>query len=70
MRVLASGALFGLGLAMPGMTDARRVPGFLDVFGEFRLQGGLRYYFETPGDGPDWGLRMSLTLLYPKQPAN
>lgn len=32
---LVSGALFGLGLAMSGMTDARRVLGFLDVFGNF-----------------------------------
>lgn len=32
---LASGALFGLGLALSGMTDARRVLGFLDVFGDF-----------------------------------
>ena len=32
---LLSGALFGLGLAMSGMTDARRVLGFLDVFGAF-----------------------------------
>ncbi len=32
---VASGALFGLGLAMSGMTDARRVLGFLDVTGEF-----------------------------------
>jgi uncharacterized membrane protein YedE/YeeE len=32
---LASGALFGLGLAMSGMTDARRVLGFLDLFGAF-----------------------------------
>ncbi|MFC5577797.1 transporter [Lysobacter niabensis] len=29
------------------------------------LQGGVRYYFETPGDGPDWGVRFALTLLYP-----
>jgi hypothetical protein len=28
-------------------------------------QGGVRYFFETPGDGPDWGLRFTLTLLYP-----
>ena len=27
--------------------------------------GGVRYYFETPGDGPDWGVRFTLTLLYP-----
>ena len=29
-------------------------------------QGGARYFFETPGDGPDWGLRFTLTLLYPE----
>jgi len=33
IAALAAGALFGLGLAMSGMTDARRVLGFLDVFG-------------------------------------
>jgi hypothetical protein len=32
---LASGALFGVGLAMSGMTDPRRVLGFLDVAGAF-----------------------------------
>ena len=32
---LASGALFGAGLAMSGMTDPRRVLGFLDIFGAF-----------------------------------
>jgi uncharacterized protein len=32
---LGSGAVFGIGLAMSGMTDARRVLGFLDVFGAF-----------------------------------
>lgn len=35
LAALASGALFGFGLAMSGMTDARRVLGFLDVFGDF-----------------------------------
>ena len=35
LAALASGALFGIGLAMYGMTDARRVLGFLDLFGEF-----------------------------------
>jgi uncharacterized membrane protein YedE/YeeE len=35
LAALSSGALFGLGLAMSGMTDARRVLGFLDVFGDF-----------------------------------
>jgi hypothetical protein len=27
--------------------------------------GGARYYVETPGDGPDWGLRFAVTLLFP-----
>lgn len=31
----ASGALFGVGLAVSGMTDARRILGFLDVAGAF-----------------------------------
>ena len=35
IAALASGALFGIGLAMSGMTDPRRVLGFLDVFGDF-----------------------------------
>jgi uncharacterized membrane protein YedE/YeeE len=35
LAALLSGALFGLGLAMSGMTDAVRVLGFLDVFGDF-----------------------------------
>ncbi|MBL8298592.1 MAG: YeeE/YedE family protein [Rhodanobacteraceae bacterium] len=35
IAALLSGALFGLGLAMSGMTDPRRVLGFLDVFGDF-----------------------------------
>ena len=35
LAALASGALFGIGLAMSGMTDPRRVLGFLDLFGDF-----------------------------------
>lgn len=35
IAALASGTLFGVGLAMSGMTDARRILGFLDVFGDF-----------------------------------
>lgn len=35
LAALVSGALFGFGLAMSGMTDPRRVLGFLDVFGDF-----------------------------------
>ncbi|WP_240732338.1 MULTISPECIES: transporter [Dyella] len=29
-------------------------------------QGGVRYYAEAPNHGPDWGLRFSLTLLFPE----
>lgn len=35
LAAAGSGGLFGIGLAMSGMTDARRVLGFLDVFGAF-----------------------------------
>ncbi|MBO9716766.1 MAG: YeeE/YedE family protein [Pseudoxanthomonas sp.] len=35
LAALAAGALFGIGLAMSGMTDPRRVLGFLDLFGDF-----------------------------------
>jgi hypothetical protein len=28
--------------------------------------GGARVYLDAPDGGPDWGLRMGLTLLYPK----
>ncbi|MFC7521041.1 DUF6691 family protein [Xanthomonas populi] len=35
LAIFASGSLFGLGLAMSGMTDARKVLGFLDVTGAF-----------------------------------
>ena len=28
-------------------------------------QAGVRYFVETPGEGPDWGLRATLTLLFP-----
>ena len=30
-------------------------------------QAGVRYYFETPDGGPDWGVRFAFTLLYPKR---
>ena len=29
-------------------------------------QGGIRAYLEKPDGGPDWGLRINVTLLYPK----
>ena len=35
IAALACGALFGLGLAVSGMADPRRVQGFLDVAGAF-----------------------------------
>jgi len=28
--------------------------------------GGARVYLDAPDGGPDWGLRMGLTLIYPK----
>lgn len=30
------------------------------------LSGGIRVFGATPGVGPDWGLRVSLTLLFPQ----
>jgi len=33
LTALLSGVLFGLGLAMSGMTDTAKVQGFLDIFG-------------------------------------
>jgi uncharacterized membrane protein YedE/YeeE len=35
LAAFVSGVLFGVGLAMSGMTDPRRVLGFLDLFGKF-----------------------------------
>ena len=32
-----------------------------------QIGGGLRYWISTPDAGPeDWGLRLQLTLLFPK----
>jgi hypothetical protein len=31
------------------------------------LQVGARYYAAAPEGGPDWGLRASLTFLFPKK---
>lgn len=33
----------------------------------FSLQVGYRTYTETPDYGPDWGLRFSLTFLFPRK---
>jgi hypothetical protein len=30
------------------------------------LQAGYRYYADKPDGGPDWGLRFTVTLLFPK----
>jgi hypothetical protein len=30
------------------------------------FQFGYRHYFDTPSGGPDWGLRFSVTFLFPK----
>jgi len=30
------------------------------------LGAGVKYYVESPAGGPDWGLRLSLTFLFPK----
>ena len=35
VAALASGTLFGAGLALGGMTDPARVRGFLDIFGDW-----------------------------------
>lgn len=35
LSALISGILFGIGLAMSGMTDTAKVQGFLDVFGNW-----------------------------------
>ena len=29
------------------------------------IQLGGRYYAEAPGGGPDWGMRLNFTLLFP-----
>ena len=30
--------------------------------------GGVRYYIEASDNGPEWGVRFTFTLLYPKKP--
>jgi len=30
------------------------------------FQGGFRYYADSPPGGPEWGLRFTITLLFPK----
>jgi hypothetical protein len=31
-----------------------------------QLSAGIRYYAESPAGGPEWGLRLALTFLFPK----
>lgn len=33
----------------------------------FSLQGGLLWYAQTPANAADWGVRLTLTLLYPNR---
>ncbi len=30
-----------------------------------QVGGGVRYYFDKPEGGPEWGLRFAVTLLFP-----
>ena len=30
------------------------------------VQAGVRYYFEKPEGGPDWGVRFTVTPLLPR----
>jgi hypothetical protein len=32
-----------------------------------QLTSGLRYYAEAPVNGPEWGIRLGVTLLFPKK---
>jgi hypothetical protein len=32
-----------------------------------QLGSGLRYYVEAPENGPEWGIRLTVTLLFPKK---
>jgi len=43
------------------MTKVTKVGGQMLSFG-----GGLRAYAEAPSGGPDWGVRVIVTLLYPR----
>ena len=54
------------------VSDQWTVPFNLSVSQVFKIgklpmqaQIGARYYAESPNGGPDWGLRASLTLLFP-----
>lgn len=68
---LASGALFGAGLAVGGMTDPARVRGFLDLFGDWDptlafVMGGavivmaIAWRFQAQMKRPVFGERFAL----------
>lgn len=42
--------------------------GQLLKFGKYPLSVGVggRYYVESPDDGPEWGMRLVTTFLFPK----
>lgn len=60
-----SGALFGAGLALAGMTDPRRVLGFLDVAGDFdpTLAWVLGAAVLVSALGQRWVLRLTQPLF-------
>ncbi len=74
LAALLSGALFGLGLALSGMTDPLRILGFLDVSGDFDpallfVLGGavgttlLLFRFVLRRPAPLWDTRFRISEL-------
>ena len=47
---LLAGLLFGLGLTVSGMTDTAKVQGWLDLFGDWDPDAGLRAGRGDPAD--------------------
>ena len=58
----AAGWLFALGAIMEALFLMLVHIGKQPV----SIGGGVKYYVESPGGGPDWGLRLNLTFLFPK----
>ncbi len=52
----------------PGSADFVPVPERIATFDNEPVQlfAGLRYYLDAPDGGPEWGLRLGLTFLFPK----